>query len=87
MAGTRKTTGRKAVAKKTARGITKAEVKRVARRAQSALEGAAHDARLALRRTAGKLTRTARMLETKIWDAKGPAKRAARRVERRVASA
>jgi hypothetical protein len=87
MATTRKTTGRKAGAKKPAGGITKAKVKRVARQAQAALEVAAHDAGLALRRTARKLKRTARELETKMEEAKGPAKRTARRVERKVASA
>lgn len=87
MATTRKTTRRKAGAKKRARGITTATVKRAARRARGALEVAAHDAGLALRRTADKLMRTARKLETKMEEAKGPAKRAARRVERKVASA
>jgi hypothetical protein len=87
MAATRKSTRRKAGAKKPARGITKANVKRVARRAQSALEGAAHDAGLALRRTADKRMRTARKRESKMVEAKGPAKRAARRVGDGVTSA
>ena len=84
MATTRKSTGRKSGAKKPTGSITKAKAKRVARKAQAVLEGAAHDAGLALRRTAGKLKRTAK---TKLEEAKGPAKRTARRVERKVASA
>ena len=80
MATTRKSTGRKAGAKKSAGSITKAKAKRVARKAQAVLEGAAHDAGLALRRTA-------RKLGTKMQEAKGPARRTARRVERKVASA
>ena len=87
MVTTRKTAGRKVGAKKPAGGITKAKVKRVARQAQAALEVAAHDAGLALRRTARKLKRTAQKLETKVEEAKGPAKRTARRMERKVASA
>jgi hypothetical protein len=87
MANTRRTAGWKATAKKPAGGTTKAKVKRVARQAQAALEVAAHDAGLALRRTARKLKRTAQKLETKIAESKGPAKRTARRVERTVASA
>ena len=87
MAATRKTTGRKVGATKARGGITKAKVKRVARQAQAALEVAAHDAELALRRTALKLKRTAEKLETKMVEARGPAKRRARRIERKVASA
>src|SRR5438046_2189177 len=87
MATTRKTTGRKASAKKPAGRITKAKVKRVARQAQAALEVAAHDAGLALRSAARKLKRTAQKLEMKMEEAKGPAKRTARRVERKVTSA
>jgi len=87
MATTRKIAGRKAAAKKPAGGITKAKVKRAARRAQEALGTTAHDAGLTLRRTARKLKRTAEKLETKMEQAKGPAKRRARRVERKVTSA
>lgn len=76
----RKTPAPKPVAKKPASGITKAKVKRVARKAQVALETAARDAGLALRRTA-------RTLKTKVEEAKGPTKRAMRRMERKVASA
>jgi histone H1/5 len=84
MATTRKSAGRKTGAKKPAGGITKAKVKRVARKAEVALGTAAHDATLALRRVARKLKRTAKKLETKLQEAKGPAKRTARRVERKV---
>ena len=43
MATTRKPTGRKAGAKKPAGGTTKAKAKRVARKAQAAVEGAARE--------------------------------------------
>ena len=87
MATTGKTPGRKVAAKKPAGGITKAKVKRVARKTQAALEVAAHDAGLALRRTARKVKRTAQKLETRIEESKGPAKQTAQRMKRKVTSA
>ncbi len=58
MPTTRKS-GRKTPARKTTGGITKAKVKRAARKAKASLDMAAHDTGLALRRTARQLTCTA----------------------------
>ena len=86
MTTTRKTARRSGTARKST-AFTKAKMKRVARKAKASLDVAAHDAGLALQRTARKLKRTAQKLETKFSEAKGPAKRRARRVGRKVASA
>ena len=60
-------------------GITKAKIERVARKTSESLDTATHDAGLAL-------CRGARKLQAKFEEAKGPAKRRARRVERKVGS-
>ncbi len=86
MPTTRKS-GRKTPARKTTGGITKAKVKRAARKAKASLDMAAHDTGLALRRTARQLLRTAQKLEAKFKDSKAPAKRRAQRVERKVLAA
>ena len=52
MVTTRKTAVRKAGAPRKTGGVAKAKVMRVARQAQAALEETAHDAGIALRRTA-----------------------------------
>jgi hypothetical protein len=87
MATTRKTTGRKGGAKKPAGDTTTATAKGVARKAKAAVEVAAQDAGLALRRTAHTLKSTAQKVGTKFEEAKEPAKQTARRVERKVTSA
>jgi len=63
------------------------KVKRVARKAKRSLDEVAHDAGLTLSRTTRKLKGPARKLQTKLEQAKAPAKRRARRVERNVVSA
>jgi len=90
--GSRKTVAKSASAKKRVAGtaptgITKAKVKRVARKAKASLEDAAHDANLALKRAGRKLKREAVKLEAELQEAKGPAKRKAKRVGRKIASA
>jgi hypothetical protein len=79
MASRGKTPRSKNAAKKP-KGLTKRKVKRVAREAKASLDAATHDAGLALRRTG-------RKLQAKFEEAKGPAKRRARRVKRGVGSA
>jgi hypothetical protein len=89
MATTRKKTVRNTRKSKPAGGITqaKAKVKRVAREAREMIGVAAHDAKLAFGRAGRKLTGAAHTLEAKVEEAKGPAKRAARRIEGKVAAA
>ena len=58
MATTRKSTGRKAGAKKPAGSITKAKAKRVARKAQAVLEGAAAPAPFAAEAPTAPASRT-----------------------------
>jgi hypothetical protein len=59
----------------------------VVRKAKKSLDLAAHDAELALNRTTRKLKGAAQKIETKVQEAKAPAKRSARRAERNVVSA
>jgi len=86
MATTRKPAGRRTAAKK-GTGITGPKVKRVARKAKASIDAAAHDAGLAAARIVRKLKRTAQNLETKVREAKGPARRRARQVELKLLSA
>jgi hypothetical protein len=86
MATPRKPAARKRSPAKSA-GVTKAKVRRVARKAKARLDEAAHEADLALRRTQRKLERTAQDVEARLEAAKAPAKRKAKHAGARVLSA
>jgi hypothetical protein len=85
------TTTRNAAARKratrTPTGKAKAKVKSAARKAKRSLDVAAHDAELALSRTTRKLQGAAQKIDQKVQQAKAPARKHARRVERNVVSA
>ena len=86
MATKRKTAARKPRSR-TSGALTKTKIRRVARKTKASLTASAHDANLALRRTARKLKRTAEKMETTLREAKAPAKRRAKRAGRKLASA